>query len=63
MQMKEQVANIMNDAIDVMNISIDIETNDNEEKDMPDNNYSSAYADIVHSINHNDIFGVYPLKV
>lgn len=60
--MKEQVANIMNDAIDVMNISIDIETNDNEEKDMPDYNYSSAYADIVHSISHNDIFGVYPLK-
>jgi hypothetical protein len=62
MQMKEQVANIMNDAIDVMNISIDIETNDNEEKDMTDYNYSSAYADIVHSINRNDIFGVYPLK-
>jgi hypothetical protein len=62
MQMEEQVANIMNDAIDVMNISIDIETNDNEEKDMPDYNYSSAYADIVHSINRNDIFGVYPLK-
>lgn len=62
MQMKEQVANIMNEAIDVMNTSIEFETNINEEKVIPDYNYNSAYADTVHSIDHNDIFGAYPLK-
>lgn len=62
MQMKEQVTNIMKEAIDVMSISIETETNINEEKDIPDYNYYSAYADTVHSIDHNDIFGAYPLK-
>ena len=62
MQMKEQVSNIMMDAIDVMNSSIDVETQSIENKSPPNYFYSSAYEDIIRSVDSQGIFGAYPLR-
>jgi hypothetical protein len=62
MQMKEQVSNIMMDAIDVMNSSIDAETQSIENKTTPNDFYSSAYEDIIRSVDSQGIFGAYPLR-
>jgi len=61
-QMKEQVSNIMMDAIDVMNSSIDVETQSIENKSTPNDFYSSAYEDIIRSVDSQGIFGAYPLR-
>jgi len=61
-QMKEQVSNIMMDAIDVMNSSIDVETQSIENKSTPNDFYSSAYEDVIRSVDSQGIFGAYPLR-
>lgn len=60
-QMKEQVSNIMMDAIDVMNLSI-VETQSTENKSTSNDFYSSAYENIIRSMDSQGIFGAYPLR-
>lgn len=60
-QMKEQVSNIMIDAIDVMNVSIEVETQSTENKSTSNEYYSSAYENMS-SMDSQGIFGAYPLR-